>query len=178
MVLFKMEEQENIPLEDGEYDAVLANLQEQAQGKFGPCVRFVFSVSGGQYDGVSASTLCAAKLTPGNKLDTILRALGSEPLEVGETIDGENLIGKPCRIYVEPKEQNGKTYNNVVKVKPPRAGTPVAAAPAAAPAAPAAAPTTTNAPAPTTNTPNTGVKEVKPQEPNKAGVNVVDDIDF
>jgi hypothetical protein len=143
MVMFKMEEQEQNLVEDGEYVGELADVVE-VNGKHGPCVRFVFNIVGGEVEGLQTSILVGQKLSPGNKLDNVLRALGVEPLEIGEQANTDSLIGRRARIYVEQSVNNatGKTYSNITKIKSLKTvvktvhATPASQVPAAAVPAP------------------------------------------
>ena len=134
MVIFRMEEQEQNLIEDGEYVGELADIVE-VNGAHGPCVRFVFKLVGDQYEGLQTSMLVGQKLTPGSKLDSLLRALGVDPLEVGENTDSDVLVGRKAKIYVEQSvnKRDGKVYSNVTKVKSFKAVPKPVAAPVSQP---------------------------------------------
>lgn len=172
MVILRMEEDQHVLVEEGEYIGELTSVQE-VKAKYGLCLRFVFTICDGDYDGISVSALCSYKLTPGNKLDGILRGLGVEPLEVGEQIDTEELIGRKARIYIEHgTDDSGRTYNNVTKVKLLK--THKASQSSNAPAQAQASHSSNNVQA----KPNLGVKEVKEEKTNDLGVSIVDEIQF
>jgi hypothetical protein len=159
---------------------IFLNINENIEGKWGPCVRFVFKIVGGDYDNATASVLAKDDWSPGSKLDDIIRALGVEPLEFGENFDSENLKGKRALIYIESDEKDGKIHNNVTKYRAVKIGTPVAkpAAPSAS-AAPAAPVAPATPPAqPQTSPVATGVHEVKEPTKTPTGVNIVEEINF
>jgi len=181
MVIFRMEDQEQNLIDDGEYIGELADVVE-VNGQHGPCVRFVFKLVGEQYEGLQASILVGQKLTPGNKLDSLLRALGVEPLELGENSDSDSLLGRKARIYVEQTVNNksGKVYSNITKVKPFKAVATVQHAgqkPVQAPVqqpAPAQAPAPAQQPAPVQAPVSAPAQQPAPvQQPAPAPSNVI-----
>ena len=183
MVMFTYKPGSRIKVEDGEYLGELVNNNENIEGKWGTCVRFVFRIVGGDYDGATASVLAKDDWSPGSKLDGIIRSLGIEPLEYGQALDSTMLCntGKQARVYIESEEKNGNIHNNVTKWKAVKVGTGTSApAPAAPPAVPPAAPAQTKpaASAPPVTHPSTGVQEVKDPPRTPTGVNVVDEISF
>jgi hypothetical protein len=171
-----------VKVEDGEYLGELSNINENVPSKYGACVRFVFRIVGGDYDGTTASVLAKDDWSPGSKLDGIIRALGIEPLDYGSAIDSTTLCntGKYARIYVESEEKNGNVHNNVTKWKSVKAGTTPPVAPAAplAPAPAAPAQTKTIVSTQQTVPVSTGVQEVKELPRTPTGVNIVDEINF
>jgi len=185
MVMFTYKPGSRIKVEDGEYLGELVNINENIEGKWGTCVRFVFRIVGGDYDGATASVLAKDDWSPGSKLDGIIRAVGIEPLEFGQAIDSALLCntGKTARIYIESEEKNGQIHNNVTKWKAVKIGAaPVVAAtapvtpPVVAPVSPAHTKPPV-APHPTIS-PSTGVQEVKEPARTPTGVTQVDEINF
>jgi len=137
MVMLKMEEQpqEQNLIEDGEYTGELVAVTE-VETQYGASLRLVFKVVGTDYDGRTASIIVKQKLAPGNKLDSILRSLGSEPLELGDALDTDRMMGRRAKVYVETKASrggSGRLFSNVTKVKPLKASIPQAGIPHPAP---------------------------------------------
>jgi hypothetical protein len=154
MVMFKMEEESGMKVEDGEYIGEITNVLE-TNGKYGPCARFIFTIVGGDYDSIQVAALVPNKLYPGSRLDAILRGLGVEPLDVGTQLDSDALSGKRARIWVEQQlnKKDGKMYSNVTRVKSLKTSK------VTAPSAVHQGVVTTAAPN-TVTTPGTGVVEV------------------
>ena len=178
MVMFTYKPGNRVKVENGEYLGELLTINENIEGKYGPCVRFVFRIIGGEYEGVAASILAKDDWSPGSKLDLIIRALGVEPLDFGSQFDSESLIGKQARIYVESDEKNGQIHNNVTKYRAVKLGNvstpPAAVTSAVAPQqAPAAVPAK-----PALHTTSIGTTEVKEPGKTPTGVTVVDEITF
>jgi hypothetical protein len=149
------EESSFVVVEDGVYEAELATVDD-IEGRYGPSMKFNFTITGPdsvapEFIGMTVNMLCTAKLAPGNKLDEALVALGGA-VEIGEDVDPADYIGTKCRVSVQAKEKDGKTYANVIRVLPFKraaGGAPPAQRPAAAPAQrPAAAPAQRPAAAP------------------------------
>jgi hypothetical protein len=112
---FKIQKSKTV--EDGEYNAVLTNI-EPAKGAFGPCLKFFFNITGGNYDGTEVSMIRPAKLVPGNKLDKTLQSLGVDTAAVEDDLDVDTLINKAVTVTVEQKtSERGKVFPNVVEVK-------------------------------------------------------------
>src|ERR1035437_8795274 len=109
-------------VEDGEYNAVLSNI-EPSKGSFGPCLKFFFRITGGNFDGTEVSMIRPAKLVPGNKLDKTLQSLGIDTSQVEDELDVEVLKGKNVTVTVEQKTSTqGKVFANVVEVRIAKSG--------------------------------------------------------
>jgi hypothetical protein len=136
-MLLTKEESSFVVVPDGVYTAELADYKETT-GKFGPNLKLFFNITGpiDEYVGASVTMLCPKKLQVGNKLDLALQALGIIA-EVGQDVDIDSVLGVPCSVLVATKDQDGKTYSNIMKILPPAparpAPRPVAAAPAPRP---------------------------------------------
>jgi len=184
MVMFTYKPGSRIKVDEGDYLGEVTSLNENIPGKWGTCVRFVFRIVGGEFDGATASVLAKDDWSPGSKLDTILRSLGIEPLEFGQNFDSNLAIGRQAKIYIESEEKNGQIHNNVTKwrtLKTPGVAAAVTpAAPAPAPAASPAAPVPQKPPvaAQPPISPSTGVKEVVDPKPGPTGVATVTEIEW
>jgi len=163
-----MEEEKRVVVEEGEYIGELTDIKD-IDGRYGPCVRFLFTIVGDEYDGAVVSYLCTKTLSPGNKLDTALRGLGVEPLEIGDEIDSESLIGRKARIYVEHgTDKSGRVVNNVTRIKPFKGGQKVQVS---------TSDPVKQEPAPEPDK-NLGTKEVKTNKPDETGISFIDEIEF
>lgn len=133
---FKIQKTKGV--EDGEYNAVLSDIQP-AKGSFGPCLKFFFRITGGNFDGTEVSMIRPAKLVPGNKLDKTLQSLGIDTSSVEDELDVDVLKNKNVQVTVEQKtSERGKVFANVTEVRLSKAPasskktpTPTAASPRA-----------------------------------------------
>ena len=58
---------------------------------------------------VTLNELCDRKMTPGNKLGKIVKALLNKDVVLGEKVDLDSLVGKRCNLVVEDKmTEHGK----------------------------------------------------------------------
>ncbi len=112
---FKIQKTKGV--EDGEYNAVLTDIQP-AKGTFGPCLKFFFRIEGGNFDGTEVSMIRPAKLVPGNKLDKTLQSLGVDTAAVEDELDVDELKNKRVQVTVEQKTtERGKVFANVTEVR-------------------------------------------------------------
>lgn len=142
VMIVKNERPNSVKLEDGWYVGRLTKVNEGTNSK-GAYIRFVFQLEGVEPHEVSASYITGTNLTPGSKLDMLLRTFGVNT-DIGDAVDTDELAARGVRakVLVEPKENaEGRVFHNVSKVK---AVTQPSAAPVAqevsAPAVVAAAP--------------------------------------
>jgi len=133
---FKIQKSKGV--EDGEYNAILSDIQP-SKGAFGPCLKFFFRITGGNFDGTEVSMIRPAKLVPGNKLDKTLQSLGVDTSAVEDELDVDVLKNKNVQVTVEQKtSERGKVFANVVEVRVAKTSS---TAPRAAAKAPVAVPT-------------------------------------
>jgi hypothetical protein len=117
---------------DGTYNAVVATVEETTS-EFGATIKFVFRLDGVQDNDGEAAELwgfCSAKLTSKAKLGRWASAILGRQLRIGERVSLGELVGKPCRVYVENVLRDGEMRPRIDKVLP--------AVPVVAPAAPEA----------------------------------------
>jgi hypothetical protein len=123
-----VEIQRQKPIDEGEYYAVLRDVQE-LQGKYGTVLKFWFDIVESGYE-TSVSGLCSKIASPRSKLFRWLVALGAD-LSQADTFDVTALKGAPAIVVVSTvTTPSGEEYVNVVDVKPAKmrrvAGTGVA----------------------------------------------------
>lgn len=135
-----------------EYPAVVSRINPNQQKQYGMSVQVFFKIVEGQFTGCEASKWFSQRITPRTDLYTLLKTLDvAVPEQIGQTVDLDQMVSRPCVVTIEPSEVVGKnggkiTYNNVTAWRRrvmPAPGTSIAAAPAVAPTAspvPAAAP--------------------------------------
>ena len=96
-------------------------------GMYGPFVKMTFQILSGETEngndakGKKINAMMDATLSPKSKLYPVVKALmGKEP-PMGKTIDLKAYYGKKVKIFIEDKKKkndDGKRYQNVTKVKP------------------------------------------------------------
>lgn len=124
---FKIQKTKGV--EDGEYNAILTDIQP-SKGAFGPCLKFFFRINGGNFDGTEVSMIRPAKLVPGNKLDKTLQSLGIDTSAVEDELDVDTLKGKTVQVTVEQKtSERGKVFANVTEVRVSKTSASVTARP-------------------------------------------------
>jgi len=111
-----VEIQRQKPIDEGEYYAVLRDVQE-LQGKYGTVLKFWFDIVESGYE-TTVSGLCSKIATPKSKLLRWLVALGAD-LSQADTFDVTTLKGAPAIIVVSVvTTPSGEEYVNVIDVKP------------------------------------------------------------
>ena len=111
----KIEKSEYVTLDTGTYTATVASIYP-AEGKFGPQLEWEFALDP---EGTMKAWTSQA-YSPKSKLFAWARAiLGEAP----ETLDTDDLIGKPVRLSILSKARDdGSEFNKVDAVLAPRAG--------------------------------------------------------
>ena len=118
VMIVKNERPNSVKLEDGWYVGRLTKVNEGTNSK-GAYIRFVFQLEGVEPHEVSASYITGTNLTPGSKLDMLLRTFGVNT-DIGDAVDTDELAARGVRakVLVEPKENaEGRVFHNVSKVK-------------------------------------------------------------
>ncbi len=126
-------------VEASDYTAQLTEI-EPAKGAYGPCLKFFFTIQGGEFDSIEVSMIRPARLQSGNKLDRTLQQMGIDTNAITDELDSDSLKGKLYSVKVENKTSaQGKVFANVTEVLAVLGDAPAApAAPAPVPVAPAA----------------------------------------
>jgi hypothetical protein len=103
-------------LEVGTYAAMVQTI-EQVTGQYGDQAKFTFALDDSD---VTLTAWASAKYGNKTKLGRWAAAiLGGMP----DTLDTDDLVGKPCRITVVVKaKDDGTQYNKVDEVLPPKKG--------------------------------------------------------
>jgi hypothetical protein len=93
----------------GSYPVRFVRCEEYNEHKdlYGPAVRLVFAVQGGDHDGEEGFAVCSAKLTPKSKLSKFATGLKGAPIATGETFDFDDHSGTEGLIVVEPTDSGG-----------------------------------------------------------------------
>ena len=101
----------------GSYSARFKKCEEYKENldKYGPAVRLVFTVQGGEHDGEEGFAVCSAKLTPRSKLTKFATAIKGGPIAAGDEIDFDDLVGVEGLIVVEETESGGSKVASFIK---------------------------------------------------------------
>ena len=102
------------PIPSAEYPAVVKEVKEGIQTKFGPKLSVTFLITQGVESGRTANKLFSEKLTPASDLAALCRTLEIPLPEDGQLLDLDVLKGRPVIVTVEAKtDKNGNLFNNV-----------------------------------------------------------------
>jgi hypothetical protein len=102
-------------LDDGLYPATLANIQAR-EGANGPYLLWRFSIVVDDADN-SVSGVTSTKLGPKAKARQWAEALLQRPLQPGEELDLEELIGMRCQVYITTATlDDGSVVNRIDRV--------------------------------------------------------------
>ena len=117
------------PLPNGLYAAHVVEVTEDV-GQFGPQLKVLFEVDGGEHDGRQLVGWCSAKLSSRSKLAAWVKAiLRLEALPAGYELDTESLAGKPVTIATEKVQRtDGDWGNKIAALYPAGQGAPAATA--------------------------------------------------
>jgi hypothetical protein len=96
-------------VEPGSYSGVVAGVEEQDGGKYGPAYRITYAIEGDR----EVSELVSAKYSPKSKMFARVTALLSS--EAPDEIDPVDFIGKPVQITMVEKEDS--EYSKVAAVR-------------------------------------------------------------
>ena len=135
---------------EGIYEARVDKIEKDENGKFGPSLKWYFTIvsPGTEHDGTSVSGMSSLNMNPKTKGYKWVKALG-HVIQPGESFDVHSLLNSFCRVKVEntPSTKNGTIvlYSNVKDIAPIKrnqaqaAPAPVAQPAVAAPVASASA---------------------------------------
>lgn len=106
----------------GEYLAQITDFEEES-GNFGPQFRIKFElVKPKAHAGKSISGWCSQKLISGNKKSKLwgwVEAAWNRPVEVGEEVDLDDLVGRQVvLVVITESKEDGTEYNKISAIKP------------------------------------------------------------
>ena len=93
---------------------------KKRDGKHGPYYRIGTKVVGGEFDGMWASFVASAKLTPAAKLRIAVEDILDKKLRKGEKFNPQSLVGHDAIAVVSNKTEDGRTYANIEQFFPLR----------------------------------------------------------
>ena len=106
----------------GEYLAQITDFEEEI-GNFGPQFKFKFEfIKPKAHAGKALCAWCSQKLTSGSKKSKLwgwVEAAWNRPIDIGEEVDLDDLVGRQVVLVVitEAKE-DGTEYNKISAIKP------------------------------------------------------------
>lgn len=115
----------------GEYPATIDNI-EDADGQFGPQLKFTFSIASGPYADKVLSAWCSKSFNVKSKLFAWTKAVfGGVDIPEDYNFDSDQLVGQKVMLTVIKKQSpDGAEYNKVDSVSPmPKAKAAVKVAP-------------------------------------------------
>ncbi|MFC1790170.1 hypothetical protein ACFLZP_01650 [Patescibacteria group bacterium] len=111
------------PVPEGLYQAVVKEVTE-GEGEFGEYLKFAFEITEGEQKGVIKYSLASKKLSRSksgktSKLFGYVEALTKTKLQENEVLDVEEMVGKPCQIFVKnDKEVDGVMMQKIADLMP------------------------------------------------------------
>ena len=107
------------PLEPGDYRAKFTGYEED-EGEHGPFVKLFFELLDEEHAGKILTGIAYTKFNPMSKLFAWTQALLGRPIEDGEEIDLDDLVGRECMLDIEHRKTERGTFERVVAVRPVR----------------------------------------------------------
>lgn len=104
------------PLKPGVYEAVLTGVEERT-GQNGDYLQWSFEIAGTHGQVVKRPT--STSFGPQSNARKFVEAVLGRPLEVGEVIEADDLVGHACQVVIETATlPDGKQVNRVTAVLP------------------------------------------------------------
>ncbi len=123
-VVFKQTEAP-APIPEGVYKAALVEVLEDT-GDFGDYLKLTFEITDGEQEGTTRTMIASKKFSKSkgrnakaSKLYDVVKALTKIEPDEGQELDVEDLIGKPCQIFIKDgKEKDGIVFQEISAVMP------------------------------------------------------------
>ena len=115
----KLKAEEYEPMEVGDYRATFTRYEED-EGIHGPMVKWFFDLQDEDYEGRSISGISSTSFNPMSKMWAWVQALLGRPIEDGEEIDLDELIGREVMIDVDHKQTERGTFERIASLRPVR----------------------------------------------------------
>lgn len=110
----KMTEREFPTIPADAYVVECTGINENPNDRYGATWNLEFTIlTEGEYKGMKVWGKVSAVLSPGNKLDRWLQAMGITTLEIGEEFDSDEVIGRKCKVVIKNNKSGDKIYSNV-----------------------------------------------------------------
>jgi hypothetical protein len=115
----KLKAEEYEPIELGDYRAKFTRYEED-EGIHGAMVKWFFDLQDEDYQGRSISGISSTAFNPMSKMWAWVQALLGRPIEDGEEIDLDDLIGREVMIDVDHKQTERGTFEKIAGLRPVR----------------------------------------------------------
>jgi hypothetical protein len=101
-------------IQDGIYPAKFIGCKEGPAGNYGPTARWLFEVQN-EDEFIELDMLTGVNPSPKSKAGQVIAVLANRQLEVDESINDDDLIGRKVRVLVT---HNEKGYPTIERVMP------------------------------------------------------------
>jgi hypothetical protein len=115
----KVKAEEYEPMEVGDYLAKFTRYEED-EGIHGAMVKWFFTLEDEDYSGRTISGISSTSFNPMSKMWAWVQALLARPIEDGEEIDLDDLIGRQVMIDVDHKQTERGTFERIASLRPVR----------------------------------------------------------
>ncbi len=115
----KLKAEEYKPMEPGDYRARFTGYEED-EGVHGPFVKWYFEVLDEEYAGRSLKGVTSTSFNPLSKMWAWVQALLARPIEDGEEIDLDDLVGREVMLDIEHQKTERGTFERIAGVRPVR----------------------------------------------------------
>ena len=115
----KVKAEEYTAVEIGDYRAKFTRYEED-EGIHGAMVKWFFDLQDEEYEGRSISGISSTSFNPMSKMWAWVQALLGRPIEDGEEIDLDELIGREVMIDVDHKVTERGTFEKIAGLRPVR----------------------------------------------------------
>jgi hypothetical protein len=107
------------PMEIGDYRATFTRYEED-EGMHGPMIKWFFELDDEDYPGRTISGISSTAFNPMSKMYAWVQALMGRPIEDGEEIDLDDLVGRQVMIDVDHKQTERGTFERIAGLRPVR----------------------------------------------------------
>ena len=115
----KLKAEEYEPMEVSDYRDKFTGYEED-EGIHGPFVKWYFEVLDEEYPGRSLKGISSTAFNPMSKMWAWVQALLGRPIEDGEELELDDLIGRECLLDIDHHKTERGTFERIVGVRPTR----------------------------------------------------------
>lgn len=116
---YKVKAEAYEPMEAGDYRAVFTRYEED-EGIHGEMIKWFFDCEDEDYPGRTISGISSTAFNPMSKMYAWVGALMGRPIEDGEEIDLDSLVGREVMIDVDHKQTERGTFERIAGLRPVR----------------------------------------------------------
>ncbi len=108
------------PMEPGDYRAQFTGYEEVEEGAHGPFVKYFFTVLDEEHAGRSLKGVTSTAFNPKSKSWAWIHALLGRPIERGEEIELDDLVGRKVVLDIDHQQTDRGTFERIAGVRPIR----------------------------------------------------------